>query len=145
MVVILGDNMLTTSMKVCTDIFSQQIEGAMVLLKAVGDPERYGIAAIDEKTKNILCIEENPTSPKSCHAVIGVSLYHPDVSSVIRQINPSDRGELEISSVNDDYVQRGLMRYEYYNGDWTDAGTFESFVNANELLLSCGNEIKMIV
>lgn len=141
MVVILGDNILTSSICPYVDAFSRQEEGAMVLLKAVGDPERYGIAALDERKKMILCIEEKPSQPKSCYAVIGVYLYNSDVFDVIRGCNVSSRGELEISSVNDWYVQKGLMRYEYYTGDWTDAGTFESLVYANELLLSRDNKI----
>ena len=142
MVVILGDNILTSSIRPHTDIFQNQTSGAMVLLKAVGDPERYGIAALDEHKKMILCIEEKPRQPKSCYAVIGVYLYNPDVFDVIRSIHPSHRGELEISSVNDWYVQQGLMKYEYYSGDWTDAGTFESLVYANELMLSRDNIIE---
>lgn len=142
MVVILGDNILTSSISPYTAAFASQKGGAMVLLKAVGDPERYGIAALDEHKKMILCIEEKPSQPKSCYAVIGVYLYHSDVFDVIKGIQPSQRGELEISSVNDWYVKQGLMRYEYYSGDWTDAGTFESLVYANELMLSCNNEIR---
>jgi len=142
MVVILGDNILTSSISPYAASFSDQKEGAMVLLKAVGDPERYGIAALDEHKKMILCIEEKPHQPKSCYAVIGVYLYNPDVFDVIRGIHPSHRGELEISSVNDWYVKQGMMRYEYYSGDWTDAGTFESLVYANELMLSRDNIIE---
>jgi glucose-1-phosphate thymidylyltransferase len=141
MVVILGDNILTSSISPYVTKFANQREGAMVLLKAVGDPERYGIAALDEHKKMILCIEEKPTQPKSCFAVIGVYLYHSDVFQIIRMAEPSKRGELEISSVNDWYVQMGLMKYEYYSGEWTDAGTFESLVYANELMLARNNQI----
>ncbi len=141
MAVILGDNILTSSISPYFTVFTAQKEGAMVLLKAVGDPERYGIAALDEHKKMILCIEEKPPHPKSCYAVIGVYFYHSDVFDVIRQIKPSKRGELEISSVNDWYVKRGLMQYEYYSGEWTDAGTFESLVYANELMLARNNKI----
>lgn len=142
MVVILGDNILTMSIRRYAEAFKNQNEGAMVLLKEVGDPERFGIAALDERKKMILCIEEKPAKPKSCYAVIGVYLYPCTVFDVIRSIKPSERGELEISSVNDWYVNRGQMRYEYYSGDWTDAGTFESLIYANELLFKRNNEIK---
>ena len=140
-VVILGDNILTHSIKPHVDDFKNQISGAKVLLKKVGDPERFGIAALDEQNKMIIQIEEKPQNPKSDHAVIGVYMYDYKVFDLIRDIESSERGELEITSVNNIYVERGEMTYATVNGDWTDAGTFESLVYANELLLSISNEI----
>ena len=140
-VVILGDNILTHSIKSHVDDFKNQPSGAKVLLKKVGDPERFGIAALDEQNKMIIQIEEKPQNPKSDHAVIGVYMYDNKVFDFIRKIESSDRGELEITSVNNIYVEAGEMMYATVNGDWTDAGTFESLVYANELLLSISNEI----
>lgn len=142
-VVILGDNILTHSIKSHVDDFKNQPSGAKVLLKKVGDPERFGIAALDEQNKMIIQIEEKPQNPKSDHAVIGVYMYDNKVFDFIRKIESSDRGELEITSVNNIYVEAGEMMYATVNGDWTDAGTFESLVYANKLLLSISNEIML--
>lgn len=140
-IVILGDNILTHSIKPHADAYIKQSSGARVLLKKVGDPERFGVAALDEQNKMILEIEEKPTRPKSNYAVIGVYMYDCLVFDIIQNIIPSSRGELEISSVNNEYVKRNLMTYGIIDGDWTDAGTFESFQYANNLLFSIGNKI----
>ena len=110
--------------------------GAKVLLKRVGDPERFGVAALDEQKKMIMQIEEKPENPKSDYAVIGVYMYDPQVFDVIQSITPSDRGELEITSVNNWYVEHAAMTYEIVDGDWTDAGTFESLMYANQMLFT---------
>jgi glucose-1-phosphate thymidylyltransferase len=141
MVVILGDNILTHSIRPHVTAFLRQPTGARVLLKKVGDPERFGVAALDEQRKMILEIEEKPKQPKSNYAVIGVYMYDRSVFDIIRGITPSPRGELEISSVNNEYVKQGLMTYGIVEGEWTDAGTFESIQYANNLLFSIGNEI----
>lgn len=135
MVVILGDNILTHSIKPHVDAFKKQPGGARVLLKKVGDPERFGVAALDEQKKMILEIEEKPESPKSNYAVIGVYMYDNQVFDIIPKIVPSPRGELEISSVNNEYIKRNLMMYGLVEGEWTDAGTFESYQYANKLFL----------
>jgi len=140
-VVILGDNILTHSIKSYVELFLKTDNGAMVLLKKVGDPERFGVAALDEQNKMIIQIEEKPKNPKSDYAVIGVYFYNSDVFEIIKSIEPSDRGELEITSVNNRYVELGLMSYEVIEGDWTDAGTFESLHYANEILLRNDNKL----
>jgi len=99
-VVILGDNILTHSIRPYVDAFKKQASGAKVLLKKVGDPERFGVAALDEQKKMIMQIEEKSPNPKSDYAVIGVYMYDNQVFDFIRSIKPSDRGELEITSVN---------------------------------------------
>jgi len=141
MTVILGDNILTHSIKPHVEAFLRQSIGARILLKKVGDPERFGVAALDEQRKMILEIEEKPKEPKSNYAVIGVYMYDRSVFDIIRGITPSPRGELEISSVNNEYVKRGLMTYGIVEGEWTDAGTFESIQYANNLLFSIDNRI----
>lgn len=141
-VVILGDNILTHSIRKYVEAFRLQQSGAKVLLKRVGDPERFGVAALDERNKMIIQIEEKPKKPKSDFAVIGVYMYDPQVFDVIRGIAPSARGELEITSVNNWYVQHSLMTYDTVEGDWTDAGTFESLMHANQMLYSINNSLK---
>lgn len=131
--VILGDNITTGSLHKHIADFEKQLKGAMVLLKKVGDPERYGVAAIDEK--QILSIEEKPKEPKSPFAVIGYYFYDEQVFDIIRNIGTSDRGELEITAVNNVYLARNQLAYGILEGDWTDAGTFESLQHANEMLM----------
>lgn len=138
-VVILADNISTTSIKPYVKRFEKQKYGARVLLKKVGDPERYGVAAIDEK--KVIQIEEKPCSPKSDHAVIGYYMYDSQVFDLIKQIKPSNRGELEISSVNNLYIEKEQLEYDFLNGPWTDAGTFESLEYANQILLAVDNNI----
>jgi len=138
-VVLLGDNIFEHSIARFVDEFRVQERGARVMLKEVGDPERFGIAALDEQ--QILEIEEKPVAPKSNHAVVGCYAYDGNVFDMIDSIQPSARGELEITSVNNRYIQRGELKYSFASGRWTDAGTFESLGEANSLLLSINNQI----
>ncbi len=131
-VVILGDNITTASIKSHVEKFSRQEKGALVLLKKVDDPSRFGVAVLDEQ--NVLEIEEKPQSPKSNFAVIGYYMYDSVVFEIIRNIKPSPRGEYEITEVNNEYIRRGQLAYEILEGDWTDAGTFESLLYANQML-----------
>lgn len=142
MTVILGDNILTHSIKPHVEEYKRQLSRARVLLKKVGDPERFGVAALDEQKKMIINIEEKPKNPKSSYAVIGVYIYDSSVFDVIRNIIPSERGELEISDVNNEYVRQNQLTYGIVNGNWTDAGTFESYQYANKLLFEIDNEIQ---
>lgn len=141
-VVILGDNILTDSIRKYVHAFRQQPSGAKVLLKRVGDPERFGVAALDEQNRMIMQIEEKPKNPKSDYAVIGVYMYDSQVFEAIRTIEPSERGELEITSVNNWYVARNTMTYDIIDGGWTDAGTFESLMHANQMLFAINNLIR---
>lgn len=138
-VVILGDNIFEYSIAQYIEAFQKQDRGARILLKEVDFPERFGIAALAEK--QIICIEEKPVLPKSKYAVVGCYMYDDQVFEFIKQIRPSARGELEITSVNNIYIERGQLEYSFVTGRWTDAGTFESLSEANSLLLNNGNEI----
>jgi glucose-1-phosphate thymidylyltransferase len=131
--VILGDNITTGSLQPHVEAFLAQPRGAKVLLKKVGDPERYGVAAIDEQ--QIVAIEEKPEHPRSDFAVIGYYLYDAQVFDLIRGIQPSARGELEITAVNNAYIAKGELTYGVLEGEWTDAGTFESWQHANRMML----------
>jgi glucose-1-phosphate thymidylyltransferase len=140
-VVMLGDNILTHSIKPYVELFGREKRGAKVLLKKVGDPERFGVAALDERKKMIVQIEEKPQDPKSNYAVIGVYMYDHKVFDYIRKIAPSRRGELEITSVNNMFIENGDLSYNVITGDWTDAGTFDSLKYANEIMLKNNNNI----
>ena len=109
------------------------------MLKEVGDPVRFGIAALDEKL--IFQIEEKPSQPKSNHAVVGCYMYDSQVFDIIDTIAPSGRGELEITTVNNEYIARRQLQYSFVRGRWTDAGTFVSLNEANLLLLENNNVI----
>ena len=132
--VILGDNITTTSLKSAVENFSRQEKGARIVLKRVKDPTRYGVATIDGK--NVIEIEEKPKQPKSDYAVIGYYLYDERVFDIISQLHPSHRGEYEITDVNNEYIRAGEMGYEILDGDWTDAGTFESLLQANKIIMA---------
>jgi glucose-1-phosphate thymidylyltransferase len=137
--VILGDNIFEYSITPYVKAYTEQKTGARVLLKEVGDPERYGVAALDEH--HILDIEEKPSRPKSSFAVVGLYLYGPEVFDIIRDIKPSDRGELEITAVNNAYIKLNQLQYSICKGKWTDAGTFESLFEANKILMENDNKI----
>lgn len=139
-IVMLGDNIFECSISSFVDAFRVQERGARVMLKEVGDPERFGVAALDEK--QIIEIEEKPMAPKSNHAVVGCYAYDDRVFDVIDRIEPSARGEIEITSVNNSYIRMKQLEYSFVRGRWTDAGTIESLQEANNLLLSIDNHIQ---
>ncbi len=132
MVVVLGDNILEKDITEYVEKFKNQDEGARILLKEVPDPERFGVPVI-EKDK-IVKIVEKPKDPPSQYAVIGVYMYPPDVFDIIDTLKPSDRGELEITDVNNRYIEKGQLYYNIVDGWWTDAGTPESLLRANVLV-----------
>ena len=126
--VILGDN--TTDADISRDVrdFSG---GALLFLARVPDPERFGCPVFDpDDQATILEIEEKPVSPKSPYAVTGLYLYDNRVFDYIDRLTPSDRGELEITDVNNWYIRDGSLRWTELNGYWSDAGTFESLYRA---------------
>lgn len=137
--VFLGDNVFENSIAPYARAFEMQASGARVLLKEVGDPERYGVAALDEH--QVIEIEEKPKHPKSAFAVVGLYFYDAQVFDIIRGITPSARGELEITSVNNVYIQQRQLAYDVCRGRWTDAGTFDSYFEANRILGDNANRI----
>ncbi len=140
-VVILGDNIATYSIREYVEKFEKQKKGAKVLLRKVTDPERYGVAALDEF--KVIRIEEKPKKPKSNYVVIGIYMYDEQVFNIIRQIKPSKRGEYEISSVNNIYIKRNQLTYDILKGEWMDAGTFESLQQAGQILFKTNNKIQI--
>lgn len=128
--VVLGDNIFEDDFGDVIRSFAGQ-KGARIFIKDVPDPHRFGVAELQgEKVVNI---EEKPSNPKSSYAVTGLYLYDNDVFDAIRNIEPSGRGELEITDVNNYYIQKGLMQAHTVKSEWTDAGTFESLYNANRI------------
>ena len=131
-VVILGDNIIEGDIDEPVTRFRKQGRGAKILLKEVDDPERFGVAEIQED--KVIHIEEKPREPKSNYAVTGIYMYDSTVFDIIHGLEPSRRGELEITDVNNAYIQRGEMSFDILEGWWTDAGTFESLYRANTLI-----------
>jgi len=130
--VILGDNILEGSIKSAAECFEQQPKGAHILLKEVSSPERFGVPVFEND--RITRIEEKPTRPASRFAVTGVYFYDCTVFEKIGRLTPSHRGELEITDVNNAYLQEGTLTHSFLEGWWTDAGTFESLRTATNLV-----------
>jgi glucose-1-phosphate thymidylyltransferase len=127
--VILGDNIFQDNVK--ADIASFK-KGAKIFLKEVTDAQRFGVAELNKDY--VISIEEKPESPKSNYAVTGLYLYDHKVFSIIRTLKPSGRGELEITDVNNAYLQKKMMQYTILKGFWSDAGTFDSLLRASILV-----------
>ncbi|HEY0829485.1 MAG TPA: sugar phosphate nucleotidyltransferase [Bacilli bacterium] len=133
-VVLLGDNLFEDSLAGYVEQFKKQKDGAMVLLKEVKDPWRFGVPILVDS--QIIWIEEKPTHPKSPYCVAGIYMYSGNVFDIISGINPSNRGELEITDVNNVYAAEGKLNFNLLNGWWTDAGTFDSLYEAVGRLLN---------
>ncbi len=131
-VVILGDNIIEKDIRAYVKAFEKQPKGAKILLKEVPDPQRFGVAEVEGD--RVVHIVEKPPVPKSNLAVVGVYMYDSEVFDIVKKLQPSDRGELEITDVNNAYIKRGQMTYNVLDGWWTDAGTFESLFRANKLV-----------
>jgi glucose-1-phosphate thymidylyltransferase len=134
--VVLGDNIIENNICQAVENFKKQGVGAKILLKEVPDAQRFGVAEIHDS--HVVGIEEKPLTPKSNYAVAGIYLYDRTVFQKIRRLKPSGRGELEITDVNNFYIDEGKLTYEIINGWWTDAGTFESLLHANNLVAETG-------
>src|SRR5258706_10801098 len=134
--VVLGDNIIENNVRQAVESFKSQSRGAKILLKEVQDAERFGVAEI--RGDRVVSIEEKHRKPKRNYAVIGIYLYDATVFQKIRRLKPSARGELEITDANNFYLDEGNLTYEILDGWWTDAGTFESLLRANNLVAETG-------
>jgi len=134
--VVLGDNIIEGNIREAADDYEAQGAGAKILLKQVHDPQRFGVPEL--KGDRVLQIEEKPSNPKSDFAVIGIYFYDQTVFDIIKTLEPSNRGELEITDVNNHYINRGEMSWNELSGWWTDAGTFESLLHATNLVAETG-------
>ena len=134
--VVLGDNIIERNIRAAVDDYRRQGSGAKILLKKVPDPQRFGVPKLDGR--RVVCIEEKPAKPQSEYAVIGIYMYDHTVYEIIRTLKPSGRGELEITDVNNAYIERNAMTWDELEGWWTDAGTFESLLRASNLVAETG-------
>ncbi|MFC1613016.1 sugar phosphate nucleotidyltransferase [Patescibacteria group bacterium] len=131
-IAILGDNVFEHNLIQAVENFEKQEKGAKVFLKEVTDPQRFGVPEIDgEKIINII---EKPKNPPTNYAVTGIYMYDSQVWELIKNLKPSDRGELEITDLNNEYIKQNNMSYEILKGEWIDAGTFEALLKANILI-----------
>lgn len=132
-ILLLGDNLFEDNIFDHVQDYMKQDGGARVFLKQVSDLKRYGVPII--KGNKIVKIEEKPDKPKSPYCVIGIYMYDSAVFEMIESIEPSERGELEITDVNNIYATKGRLMYSIMSGWWTDAGTFESLYEASNYLI----------
>jgi glucose-1-phosphate thymidylyltransferase len=134
--VVLGDNIIENNIIVSAQAFEKQERGAHIILQEVADPERFGCPEIVDK--RILRIEEKPKIPKSKYAVTGIYFYDQTIFAKIGKTKPSSRNELEITDVNNMYLEEGTLTHSFLEGWWTDAGTFESLLRAANLVAESG-------
>jgi glucose-1-phosphate thymidylyltransferase len=134
--VILGDNVIEKNIRGAVEVFERQKEGAKIMIKEVPDPQRFGVPVL--KGDKIVKIEEKPKSPQSSYAVTGIYMYDNRVFEIIKTLKPSGRGELEITDVNNAYIEKGQLSCDVLDGWWTDAGTFESLLKASQLVAETG-------
>lgn len=138
--VILGDNIYENNLKKSAQKFANLGKGARIHLKQVENPQRFGVPVMQDG--RIVKIEEKPKKPQTNFAVTGFYMYDASVFEIIKTLKPSGRGELEITDVNNAYIERNEMTWEVIEGWWSDAGTFDSLLRANILVASQhkGNE-----
>ncbi|MGA8833209.1 MAG: sugar phosphate nucleotidyltransferase [Desulfomonilaceae bacterium] len=134
--VVLGDNLLEKTIRVAVDEYRKQNKGARILLKEVEDPKRFGVPILEGN--KVIKIIEKPEDPPSSFAVTGIYMYDSQVFDFIKTLNPSQRGELEITDVNNLYINQGTMTWSLIDGWWTDAGTFDSLLKASNLVAHGG-------
>lgn len=134
--VILGDNIIQGNIRAAADAYRKQKDGGKILLKEVPDAQRFGVAEIEGG--RVVRIVEKPKQPRSNLAVTGIYFYDSAVFEMIKGLTPSDRGELEITDVNNMYLERGNLTYDTLEGWWTDAGTFDSLRRATNLVAETG-------
>ena len=135
--VILGDNIFEKSIRSAVLAYDERGgTGAQIFLKKVDDPQRFGVPVF--KDGAVVGIEEKPRNPKSHFAVTGIYIFDQRVFEIIETLKPSHRGELEITDVNNAYIEWGEMHWAELDGWWTDAGTFQSLLHANKLVAQTG-------
>jgi len=132
--VILGDNLYEKSVRESAEDFIKRGHGAKIHLKKVENPQRFGVPIISGE--RIVKIEEKPKAPKSDYAVTGLYMYDHTVFDIVGTLKPSGRGELEITDVNNAYIDRNDITYGIVDGWWSDAGTFNSLLRTNILIAS---------
>ncbi len=131
-VVVLGDNIIEKDIKAAVKNFDSQPKGARILIQEVKDPKRFGV--VEFKKGKMVSIKEKPRKPKSNFIVTGIYMYDHTVFDIVKTLKPSKRGELEITDVNTAYLKKGQLEYDILKGWWSDSGTFDSLLKANNLV-----------
>ena len=139
--ILLGDNIIEGSIRKARDAYEAQGGGARIVLKKVPDPQRFGVPVLEDG--RVVRIDEKPDKPASSYAVTGIYFYDSHVWEILQTLVPSGRGELEITDVNNHYIREGHMEYDILEGWWTDAGTFESLLHANQLVAESRQRVAM--
>jgi glucose-1-phosphate thymidylyltransferase len=134
--VVLGDNLIEKNIIAAVEDYRKQETGAKILLKEVDDPHRFGVPVFE--SDHLTAIEEKPKNPSSQYAVTGIYMYDTQVFDYIKTLSPSQRGELEITDVNNIYIRQSSMTWSVLEGWWTDAGTFDSLLKASNLVAQGG-------
>ena len=134
--VVLGDNLIEKNIIAAVEDYRKQETGARILLKEVDDPHRFGVPVFE--SDKLTAIEEKPENPSSQYAVTGIYMYDTQVFDYIKTLSPSQRGELEITDVNNIYIKQSTMTWSVLEGWWTDAGTFDSLLKASNLVAQGG-------
>jgi len=134
--VVLGDNIIENNIVRVVKAYKKQQSGAKILIKEVPDPERFGVPVL--AGEKVVKIEEKPQRPQSPYAVTGIYMYDSQVFEIIKTLKPSQRGELEITDVNNSYIASGELTWDILDGWWSDAGTFESLRRATNLVAQTG-------
>lgn len=136
-IVILGDNIIEKNILKAKQDFEKQARGAKIMLKEVPEPQHFGVPQLNGK--QVIRIEEKPKKPKSKYAVIGIYMYDNQVFDIVQTLERSDRGELEITDVNNRYIEQGTMTWEELDGWWIDAGSsHEHLYKATQLVVETG-------
>ena len=135
--VMLGDNIIEKNITAAVEKYREQKDGAKIILKEVDNPSDYGVAELDGD--RVIGIVEKPEKPKTNLAVIGIYMYDSNVFDIITTLKPSGRGELEITDVNNAYIERGNMTYEILDGWWADAGSsIDGLLKTNSMVARTG-------
>jgi glucose-1-phosphate thymidylyltransferase len=134
--VVLGDNIIEKNIAEAAEDYRKQPSGAKILLKEVDDPRRFGVPVL--RGDRVVRIEEKPKNPLSSYAVTGIYMYDFQVFDFIKTLTPSERNELEITDVNNLYIEQDNMTWSTLEGWWTDAGTFDSLLRASNLVATGG-------
>lgn len=134
--VMLGDNIIQRNVVGAVEAFRRQARGAKILLKQVPDPARYGVPTFSGDA--IESIVEKPVRPGSSYAVTGIYMFDETVFDKIDRLERSERDELEITDVNNQYIREGAMTWEILDGWWTDAGTVDGLLRASQLVAETG-------
>lgn len=136
---VLGDNLFIGDKNFLQNAIANFSSGACIFVKAVDDPQRFGVAEFDEQ-RRVISIVEKPKQAKSNYAVTGLYIYDNSVIDKVKRLEPSARGELEITDLNNMYLKEGRLKVDVYPGHWLDTGTFDSLLAASNLVAKINSD-----